>query len=145
MKGRIRGAALMALALAAAGCGGDDDKGPTKAAYIAKADAICKASDAKIEAAAGQIADPNDAEAVKAFVTATLIPNVEGQVKELRALDKPKDDADEIDAIYDAVEAGVAKGKSDPASLLSATTGVSPFADANTKAQAYGMKSCGQA
>ena len=144
MWGRICAATLVACALVAAGCGGDDDEGPSKADYIAKADAICKAGDAKIEAATSAISDPSDQAAVLEFVTATLIPNIEGQIKDLKALDKPKDDADTIDAIYADLDGALAKAKSDPSALLTAEGGASPFATANDKAKAYGMKVCGE-
>jgi hypothetical protein len=148
MRGRTGGIALVAVAMAFAGCGGDDDNGssgsgPTKAEYIAKADAICQAGDDAINTASKSLgSSPTEAE-VTTFLTGTLLPNIEGQLKDLRALEPPKDDKDTINAIYDALEADVAKAKADPATLNVAGS-KSPFADANAKAQAYGMKVCGK-
>jgi hypothetical protein len=123
-----------------AGCGGDDDKGPTKAAYITKADAVCKAANDKLTKAAADIGASPTAAQVKTFAAQTAVPNLEAELKELRALDRPKDDKDTIGAIYDALEDAVGKLKSDPSVLTGQTN---PFTEANAKAKAYGLKVCG--
>jgi hypothetical protein len=126
-----------------AGCGSSNDKGPSKADYIVKADAICKTGNDAINAGVKSLGQsPSEAD-VTTFLTGTVVPNIEGQLTKLRALDQPKDDKDTINAIYDALEADIGKAKSDPATL-NASGSTSPFADANAKAKAYGMKVCGK-
>jgi hypothetical protein len=140
---RIGGVALVAIAITIAGCGGSDDKGPSKADYIAKADAVCKSGDDAINAGVKALGDSPAEADVTTFLTGTVLPNIEGQLTKLRALEQPKDDKDTINAIYDALEADIGKAKSDPA-VLNASGSTSPFADANAKAKAYGMKVCGE-
>lgn len=149
MRSRMITLPLVALALAASGCGGDDDSpGPAKADYINKADAICTAENASGEketaAAVAKFggARPTDAQATK-LVTDLLLPNAEKQLAKLRSLEKPKADVERIDAIYDDIAAGIAAARKDPLSLLKDTSTDSPLATAATKAKAYGMKVCG--
>jgi hypothetical protein len=140
---RTGGVALVAIMMVIAGCGSSNDKGPSKADYIAKADAICKTGNDKIAAAVKAIPSSADAAAVQALATKTLIPNIEGQLKDLRALDKPKDDKDALNALYDSLQSAITKVKADPTLVTSTGGKTSPFADANAKANAYGMKVCG--
>jgi hypothetical protein len=126
-----------------AGCGGSDNKGPSKADYIAKADAICKTGNDQINAGAKQLgSSPSEAD-VTAFLTGKLLPNIEGQLTKLKALEPPKADKDTINAMLNSLESSIAKAKADPATL-NASGSTSPFADANAKAKAYGLKVCGQ-
>ncbi|MFA4928386.1 MAG: hypothetical protein WC558_07710 [Patulibacter sp.] len=140
-------APFLIAALALAGCGGSDDEGPTKAEYIAKADAICKTEGEKSQKAATDAVvalgteDPTP-EQLQVIATSTIIPGLEKQVGDLKALDKPKDDEEEIDAIYAALDTAINAGKEDPSTLTGAA-GANPFDDANKKAVAYGLKECG--
>lgn len=138
---------MMIGALALAGCGGSDDKGPTKAEYVAEADAICKTEGQKSEQAATEAVEAlggeqPTAEQVQAIAMDTIVPGLEKQVAALKALEKPADDADTIDAIYADLETGIAAAKKDPA-FLTSTAADNPFAAANEKALAYGLKECG--
>lgn len=140
-------APLTIAALALAGCGGSDDEGPTKAEYVAKADAICKTEGAKSEEAATAAVvalgteEPTPAQ-LETIATETVIPGLEKQVTELKALEQPKDDGEQIDAIYASLDTAVGAVKEDPSSLVGGE-GENPFADANAKALAYGLKECG--
>lgn len=143
MRSRMFITSALGVALLLAGCGGDD--APTKAEYITKADAICKKGDAAsqkdAQAKLSALGSSPTKEQVASVVSEIVLPNIESQLKELRALDKPKGDGDTIDAIYDDLDAGLKRAKADPAATVASTT--SPFADATAKARAYGMKDCG--
>lgn len=146
---------LAALALTAclalAACGNDDDSGAakdgdqpaaalTKAELIAKGDAICKAGNDRIEKAGAGLDDNASREDVVAFVKDTLVPDVERQARELRALEPPAADAKAYEAILDAIDTEVAAVKKDPMQALSSDD---PFAGANKLATTFGFEECG--
>jgi len=148
MRSRMIATPLVGLALVLAGCGGSEDEGPTKADYIKTADAVCKkASDAGEQATNTAVSalgtDSPTPEQLSTVVTSVVLPQLDTQLAALRALEKPKDDADEIDAIYAALEKGIAAGKADPTTLASDSGGANPFDEANEKAKAFGLKECG--
>lgn len=138
---------LAAVALAVAGCGGSDDKGPdalTKPEYVKQADAICKVASGKVTTVAQVVftkAQPSAAE-IRSFADKTFLPVFERELKDLRALVPPKGDEATTTAIYDAVQTGLDKADKDPA-LLGVSDSTGPFADANAKANAYGLTVCG--
>ncbi len=151
MRRTVAALSATALCLVLAACGDDTAKDPagsdepkalTKAELIEQGDAICKASNDKMKAASAPLeaGDPTEAEAV-AFITETLIPEVEGQAQDLRDLVPPAEDAAAIDAMLDALEAELAKVKADPAYAFSAEGG---FVEANKLAVDYGFKECGE-
>jgi hypothetical protein len=136
------GILALGLALIGAGCGGDD--APSKSEYIADADAICKQGDKEIDAAAdetfSQNQRPSNAEIVS-FGEETVIPNVQGQIDDLRDLTPPDGDEDTVNAIYDSAQEGLDQIEEDPAVL--AGRGADPFAEANRLAKDYGLTECG--
>jgi len=125
-------------------CGGSDDSSdaPTKAEFIAQADAICAKGDdeitAKVKEQFGD-KDPNKDEA-NAFVTDEVVPNIEQQATDLRKLTPPEGDEEEFNALLDSLDEGLSKINDDPAAAFGQSN---PLADANEKAQAYGFTSCG--
>ena len=137
---------LVPLALAA--CGGDDeDKGPSKADYIKKADAICARSDKEIDALFSQTFEdpqaPTPEEAQAALEEG--IPVVKKDLAELKALEPPEDDKDEVAAIWTAIDEGIAtleEASADPDTSLAALTS-EPFAAGEKLAGDYGMHSTG--
>ncbi len=159
---RLLPAAAVLLALALAGCGGDDEQsgeddttgagvprvspststaapdGPTKEAFVTEANAICAAGNAEI-AAAGADVDPADPDAVAAFATDVLVPSVRGQLDDIRALGFPADDADLLDDTL--ADAGTAADEieADP-TLLTGTD--NPFAEVNATLTDYGLTEC---
>ena len=137
--------ALVPLGLVA--CGDDDDKGPSKADYIKEADAICARSDNDtqeiFDAAFADPSDPQPEEAQEAIKAA--LPVVKKDLAELRALEEPKDDKDEVEAIWVAIDEGIAtldEASADPATSLTALTS-EPFAPGERLAGDYGMDACG--
>ena len=133
------GALALCASLALAACGGGDDDKPTKAEYIAKADAVCKTADEKIQADAQKEfgnQQPTPAQITK-YQKEKVIPALEQQSDDLRGLDKPEGDEDELNALYDSLDKAIEGAKTAP------TIDDQTFADANKKADAYGFKECG--
>jgi hypothetical protein len=137
-------ALAVAAALVAAGCGGGGSDSSTssltKTEWIAKADSICQQSNQAINQAAHQQFGNQrpTAPEVQQFVTQTVLPETQGQVDKLKALEAPSGDEDQVNKILGEVQADLDKSKS---------TGVvdnSTFADANALAKQYGLKVCGQ-
>lgn len=159
---------LLALALAAgliaAGCGDDDDETTTAATttagatgatgatgvgtgeplsqdeFIAEADQICTDSDKKINAAGQDIGNKPSDQEFDQFVTETLVPEIQGQIDDIRALTPPEGDEDEVSAILDAAQDGVDQIEQDPSSVQGEDD---PFQEANQLAKDYGFKKCG--
>ena len=124
------------------GCGGGDDE-LTKSEFLKQGNAICAKGNKEIDAAVNKLfpgkQQPTKAEITK-FAEDTLIPSVEGQVSDLRDLNPPSADEDQVNAILDEADSAVEKTKADP-SLIA--TNKDPFAKANQMANAYGLKECG--
>jgi hypothetical protein len=139
------GIVALALALAGAGCGGSDDNGLSKAEFTRKANAICAKGNKEIDAAANKTftekTEPPVSDQI-AFIKDSVLPNVEQQISDIRALKPPEADKDKVEAILDAADEALAKTKKDPA--LGREEGPrDPFAQANKLARQYGMKTCG--
>jgi hypothetical protein len=169
MFSRITGLLALALAtgLIAAGCGDDDDdtatttSSPTTTAgatgatgatgeplskdeFITQADAICKAGDKKIDAAAQETfsgGQPSQAEQEQ-FVTEDVVPNIQEQIDGLRALTPPEGDEEEVSAILDSAQDAIDQTEADPGALTEG--GDDPFSEANQLAEEYGLEVCGQ-
>jgi len=129
-----------------AGCGGGDEGGETVSTttdqYITKADTVCSESDAQNAAAFRQAfgnEQPTTAEAT-AYIGDVLVPALETQLEQLRALNPPEGDTDTVNAIWDQVGDVIETMKEDPEAALSIED---PFAEVTPEAEAYGFKSCG--
>lgn len=136
--------AVLLLTALAAGCGSDKPAAPTKTAYVQQADAICRSANAKVTAEAKKVfttARPTP-EQIRAYADHTFLPVIGQEVKDLRGLRAPEGDEATTKAIFDAVDAGLARADANPA-LLAASGAASPFAVANHRALAYGLKVCG--
>ncbi|HEX3608167.1 MAG TPA: hypothetical protein VHU14_00645 [Solirubrobacterales bacterium] len=143
-------AGALSVAMFIAGCGGGDsssDSTISKAVFIKKADAICKASIERIETSfisylrkSGGGTHPGKA-AEEELVGKVLVPSVQREVKELRALGAPSGDEDRVDAIVEALEEGAETAESDPAAVTSSSEVV--FGIASRLAKEYGLEACG--
>jgi hypothetical protein len=144
MQTRITAAGAVALAATVAiGCGSSDD-GPSKAEFVKKGNAICAKGNKQIEAEAKKTFSsgrPTKSQ-ITTFMTQTVIPSTQKQVDEIKALDPPKADEDQIKEITDAADAALAKTKANPISGVQEGA-KDPFAKANQLAKAYGLKACG--
>lgn len=138
---------LAAVVLAiAAGCG-EDDKKPaalTKPVYVKQANAICGASSKKLDADVSRRlagGEPTPAQ-LKTIVDDIVVPSIQQELTQLRALPAPTGDEQTVEAIYDATDAALSKVKADPSTVVDEGAD-GPFADANQKATAYGLSVCG--
>ena len=153
---------LTALALVAAGCGGDDDETTTKsetgasgatgatgqsgssagvlpADFIAEADAICEEEGAEVEEAASELIEPTAKEQAE-FVESTVIPSIQSQIDALGRLEEPAEGADELEAFLDDAQAALDELAADPESFIA---GDDPFEDVNDQAAKLGFEECG--
>ena len=150
---RLAAVCAALIALVAAGCGGgesDDDpfpagvaRPPDKVEFLAEADRICHSTNARIEAAADDLAtgprDPSPAE-VRRVVIGVAIPALEAEVRAIRAIGAPAGDEREVEAIVAATEHGIAQIRADPVAVLD---GPPPaLRRAGRLARAYGSAEC---
>jgi hypothetical protein len=128
-------------------CGGDG--GPSKSAYIEKADALCAATDKKLDAAL-RFKETKPPPQKAAAALRTVLPEERKLLSELRKLEKPKADENEIDRIYDAWERAISAMEAasrDPAASVEFVTSredQGPFAEPRRLAQGYHMVNCGE-
>ena len=144
---------VLAVALAAAliaGCGSSSSNDSTttvtitKAEFLKKGNAICKQGNKEISAAGNKIfssGKPSQAQ-IEKFATDILIPSVQKQVDDIRALGAPAGDEAQVKAITDAAQQGIDAMKKDP-STVTQSDKTGPFAQANKLANAYGLTVCG--
>ena len=144
----LRTAALVTtLALVATGCigGDDDDEGVTKEDFIEQADAVCADYGAQIEEAGEGLGQDATMDDVVALFNDEAIPLFREQVEELRALELPEADEDDLEELWDELESAIDETEQtvneDPESLLSEDE--DPFAEADAFAQEYGFQQCG--
>jgi hypothetical protein len=157
-----RAAALVATAIAiiAAGCGGSSDDGEeitasslSKAEFIARADAICAKGQRQVERNFGAYAKETDLkvqqitkkptkEQVNGLVNTVLVPAIEEEIAEIRALGAPAGDEDKIEAMLEAMEEGIETAEGLPQKVLE-QTGIA-FGIGSRLAKEYGLTTCGQ-
>jgi len=147
-------AAAMALAAIAAGCGssGDDDSTevtvtPTKAEFIKQGDEICKQAEEDSEAEAEEFAEENDftlekasEEQLEEAIGEVLVPALDRQADEIKALGAPEGDEKKVEEIVVALEGASAEVADDPSKAFEGE----PLKEASELADAYGFKVCGE-
>lgn len=149
-------AALTAL-LAAAGCGSSNGVtvqtgSLSKAAFIKKADAICQAARTKLIAkffdflkTHKALASREDVHAQRVVATETvnliLVPNVEGEIKQISELGAPEDYASEVEMFLNTLQERLDKVHENPAA---ASATASPFKRAGDTAKQVGMIGCAE-
>jgi hypothetical protein len=145
-------AALTAISMIAAGCGGSDSTDSssiTKAQFIKQADAICekgtKENEAEFEEFAEEKNLSEDEEPTKAqqeeAISDIVAPGVQKQIEEIDALGAPEGDEKQVEAIVTSVEEGVEEIEADPSSLIK---GENPLGKGSKLAKEYGLKACGE-
>jgi len=143
-------AIALAALLAVAGCGGGGSGGGdrlTKEEYIAQADAICKATEEKLDA----LAEPTSKEEFASFLEEGLGLS-EGQLDDLRALNPPEADEATLEEAYSLVEqqldvirqmVDAVKADDEAAVQELITQGDALNDQADQIAADYGLKECG--
>jgi hypothetical protein len=133
---------VVATGLIAAGCGSDDsnDSGGggdalSKEDFLAQGNQICKDGNAALNAADGPAGQ--DQASLDAFVTDTFVPNVQGQIDDIRALTPPDDIADAVNTALDDSQTDLDAVKNDPSSVANDT-----FADVRQEFTDIGLTEC---
>ena len=133
---------IAAAGLIAVGCGGSDSStsSPSKAEFVAKADAICKQGSQQIEQAAKETFSGGrpTPQQEQQFITQTVVPQSQSQIDQIRALGAPAGDEDQVNRILDAAQAATDQVKS------TSDIEESSFAQANALAKQYGLVACSQ-
>lgn len=114
-----------------------------KVRFLAEADRICHSTNARIEAAADDIAtagrDPRPTEA-RRVALGIAVPALETEVQAIDSLGAPRGDEGEVEAIITATKRGIAQIKADPARVVN---GPPPaLRQAGRLARAYGSTEC---
>ena len=148
MNRRMAGVAMIALLglllVGVAGCGGDDDISSTtaltKQEFLDQGNAICEAGNKATEAESEEVfsdGQPTDDE-FEQFATDVLVPSIQGQIDDIRALGTPEGDDGEVSEILDSAESDLDDLKSDPSIIASGD----PFAETNQALESYGLTVC---
>jgi hypothetical protein len=133
------------IAAVAAGCGSSGSNSTStaalsKASYVVKANAICKAGQLKQNAAQQALGkNPSQAQ-LTAFATSTVIPNIQTQIDQVKALGAPSGDEATVSNFLGLAQADLNKLKSDPTILFASKS--DPFADFAKVAHPYGLTAC---
>jgi len=151
--GTARGAVIASVAIvfAIAGCGSSDGSGSdnsiSKEEFIAKADAICKQSNARLEAAFGKFLKENpnlkktSDPRLQQLVGGAMVPSLKREIEELRALGIPAGDEEKVEAMISALEEGLETAERDPQAVTNSSDAV--FGIASRIGGEYGLKVCG--
>jgi hypothetical protein len=153
-------ALALAIVLAGAGCGGGSGDGDataesvaagslSKAEFIEKGDEICTKAGEQSQSEFADFVKENNITAKKGPSEAQfgevgetiLIPLLQQQLDELRALGAPKGDEAEIKALLEAIEASLEEVEKEPAVASSLET---LLAAPDKLSQEYGFKVCGK-
>jgi len=150
-------AGVLATGLIAAGCGDDDDDESsdtgtdavalTQQEWAMQADAICSQGNQELDQVAqqefgGSNQPPSQAQQQK-FAEETVIPSIEQQINDVRALGTPEGDSGEVEEFLDQAQTDLDKAKQDPKQLTDAGN-ENPFAETTKLGDALGLKVCSQ-
>jgi len=150
------GVVAIVAALLLAGCGGSNDSSSgssiSKEEFIAKADAVCKQSNKRMEkelfeflrqnrTGGGSLRKPSVAQNEK-FIASVLVPNLRREIKELKALGVPDGDEEKVGAMISALEEGLETAENETATVAAGTSDMI-FGIASRLAAEYGLETCG--
>lgn len=150
MFGRYRSLALGATAiLLAGGCGGSQGEPLSKGAFVKRANAICKADRRKYVAEVlglyrrAQREGKSRQRVSRTAASSFTVPRLQAQTDEVRALNPPRSDQDQVDAILNAVEEVLEEAKEEPRRFVQRLAHFQrPFHEAHELAKAYGIQAC---
>lgn len=146
-----------------AGCGGDDETTTTASTtasttttapsgveefesgggllpdgYAADVSAICEKGQGAIEQAYLELGSSADPTAVSDAVTGQIVPIIQGQIDDIRALGTPDEGADELEKFLDEAQSAVDEVEKSPNSLFAGE----PFGAASLLAVRLGVPAC---
>jgi len=147
---------LTALALFAAGCGDDDDESTTTtttsgatgatgdsgssgelpADVVAEGNEICAQGNDEIAQAFGEVGNNAKPAEYDQLVTDEIVPNIESQIDDLRALD----DSEELQSALDEAEEILGEIEDEPDIFIQADE--DPFTDVNDELTELGLSEC---
>lgn len=135
---------LLAVGLLASGCGGGSESSQlTKADFVEQADVICEQAIGKLRAEmtlfAKKETNTRQPQALAGLVKSSMIPALQSESTEIRALGKPAEGAKEVAAFLKAMQAAIGKAEAHPATFLSS---VDPLEAAEVAATRYGLSAC---
>ena len=148
--------AAAAVTLLLPGCGGSDDPGVTtstisKETFVRKVDAICEESNERVQARFSAylkgkenlrkaIKHPSKAD-YEVLIVKTLVPSIEREIREIRALGAPSGDEDRVGEMLTALEEGTEVAEDDPAAVTASSDAI--FGIFSRLAGEYGLEACG--
>jgi hypothetical protein len=131
-----------------AACGDDESPftatGVTKPQYVSDGDQICREAERSLDAVSRELArdarggDPASDDVARA-AEEEVIPIVRDRIADLRALEPPPGDEEEVDRIYDAAEDALAEIEERPERAEQADE---VFREASRLASEYGFQDC---
>jgi hypothetical protein len=132
-----------------AACGEEDESpftetGVTKPRYVSDGDQICRDAERRLRVVGREVAqdarggDPA-ADDVARAAEESVVPIVRDRIADLRALEPPPGDEEEVDRIYDAADEALARIEEDP-QLAERADEV--FREASRLASEYGFQDC---
>jgi len=145
--------AALIVGLLIAGCGEESDEGGfspivsdplSKVEFLRQSDEICNSTESQIEAAADDLITAKEEpspEQVEEVAIGIVVPALEAEVAAIGALGAPEGDEEQVQAILDATEAGIAEIEADPAALLEGVP--ESLREAEMLAREYGSQQCG--
>jgi hypothetical protein len=135
--------ASLLLVLAVAGCGSSSKSGSslTKAQFLAKANAICKAGNVKTNALGAKLNKTQSQAKALQIIGGEYIPAIQSQIDQVRALGGPAGDQAKVTAMLNLAQSALDKVKGNPKLLFQSA---SPFHAFALQAHAYGMTQCAQ-
>ncbi len=152
--GGLAVAAVLTVGLVLVACGSSNNSSTsttaalTKAEFLKKGNAICKKGNQQINQAANQQfgtkkrpKGPPSKSAQTKFATDAVIPSIQSQINQIKALGAPTGDEAKVNAIVTGAQGALDQAKKDPTVLLS--NGPGPFKQVNKLTKAYGLTVCG--
>jgi hypothetical protein len=112
----------------------------TKTDFLAKGNAICRAGDARLNAASAKLGNNPSKTQIIDYVTKTFLPQIQGDINGIRALGAPKGDEATVSGFLSLAQADLDKIKSNP--VLVVTGGPALFHNFAAKAHPYGLTAC---
>ncbi len=142
MKRALVIAALTSMMTILAACGSDEERLSTEE-FLKQGNDICAAGITAIDDVAAEMfasGEEPTPEQMATFGNDVIVPNVQGQIDGIKALNPPADLDEKVDQMLADAQTAVDKIKDDPVAALSGE--VDPFADANVQATEIGLVAC---